>query len=573
MAALKELFATLENEVIKEYEIYQKLITIDNSEHHFELEAEKLAFSISDQNTIIGSDQGLPEYERVRILDNENLESIISYWRERSKKTKNPIMKFRYCKLYLEFFSGFKNIKFDKSVVEDLVNAIIVISNLDENPFILHTLMYQLNYAVYVSIKFNQNHLVSHVKKTILSYCERLDLIENQGIWHTIYFMLLRNIEKTHLKNDEIEIILTFLNKLLEIEKSPYEIIRLSDLICEYYKKCNEHENVETTLDKAFDRLTHFKSSGLGISNLFLGFQSIVKKYQYKKLALVILKKIEENGKEVLKEMHPTNISIPPKIQEGFKKWKISEHKRIENLLKNNSFDEIVISLTLNYLPRKADIQKDKEKNSSLWDKLPGIVVQSSVDKDGVPVLISDGFENENLLLVKWMVERTLIFSNNFFHFSMSELFSKYTYAEKSISNLINQSNLFSNRHKLIILRAIKAYFENDFIVAIHLFIPQIEDILRNLMEINGGNIRKPNEYGGFDKKLLYEVLTSYELISFLGEDIILYFNSILCHRFGYNVRNQVCHGFLDDFDSIIALRLLHIILLLTMIEVEEEDC
>lgn len=572
MATLKELLEKLEEETLKEYEVYQQLITINDTEHNIELEAEKLAFSISDHNTIIDSSQGFPEYERERIFAHDNLEEFIVYWYKRSKKTTNSILKLRYCKLYLEFFSKFKKIKFDKTVVEDLVNAIKAFENVNKKTYILHTLMYHLNYAMYASIKFNQDRLITYVKQSILNYCDRFDLIEKQGVWYTIYIMMLRNIEKTHLSNNEVNTIMSFLNKLLTIENSPYEIIRLADLICEYYRRNNKEDRIKSTLNVAFERLSQFKSSGLGVSNLFMGFNSIANKYQFKELESKILKKIEDNGESILKEMQPKKIPIPQKLQDDFTRWQEAEKINIETLLNNNPFEKIVINYLLKYLPRKADIQKDKEKNSSLFDQLAGVVVQSSLDKDGVPVRISNGFENENSLLIKWLVERMFLFSNQFLQYSMSILFANKVDALKSLSGLVNKSNLFRERHKMIIIKAIKAYFEDDYIISIHLLIPQIEDILRNLLSINGGKVRKPNEYGGFDMILLHQVLRSEELISFLGDDIILYFNSILCHRFGYNVRNQVCHGLLENFNSIIALRLIHISLILTMIEVKENE-
>ena len=40
-----------------------------------------------------------------------------------------------------------------------------------------------------------------------------------------------------------------------------------------------------------------------------------------------------------------------------------------------------------------------------------------------------------------------------------------------------------------IIQKGVEAYFAGDYLVALHLIIPQFEEAIRNLVEMNGGSI------------------------------------------------------------------------------------
>ena len=572
MALLKEILQELEQQNIEEFKIYQELLKVNDPNFTFEAESEKLAFSIFDSNTIIGEKQGFPEYENEKIQNQDSLCKFIKYIHKRSKSTKNPILKLRYCKLYLEFISKVKEIKFDKTMVEDLVYATKSIAQFTDNPYKLHTIMYQLSYAINVSIRFNEKKFIEELKNFILTFCDRTDLLEKQGVWYTIYIVLLKNKKETQISKSDIDKILQFLQQVLDLEKHPYEIIRISDLICEYLRKQSEIDLIKSTLDKAFGRLLTFGSSGISYINLMLSFQSVVKKYDYTTLELKITKRIEENGDNVISEMNLINIPFPSKIQEQFTKWQKEEKENLKNLLIRKSFDEILISILWNFVPRKADIQNDKIKNASLFERLPGIVSEVKVDRDGVPITTSSGFENEDSLLIKWLISRTFPIEDNIFPYTVFTLFSEYPKSEESISDIINKSNVFSKRHKEITIKALKAFFDKDYIVTIHLLIPQIEDMIRTILYLNGGDIRRPNQYGGFDKILLHMILDNEILLAALGEDLILYFKAILSHRLGYNVRNLLCHGLLDSFNPVIALRLLHIVILLSLIKSIEID-
>src|SRR5690606_12004382 len=113
---------------------------------------------------------------------------------------------------------------------------------------------------------------------------------------------------------------------------------------------------------------------------------------------------------------------------------------------------------------------------------------------------------------------------------------------------------------------------DGSYINSVHLLIPQIEDAIRNLVEISGGSILKPSKNGGFNYKTLDELLREKVVIDALGDDVTLYFRVLLTDQRGWNLRNEVCHGIppTNVFSAHVADRIIHVLLYLALLREEK---
>src|SRR5690606_11276383 len=113
----------------------------------------------------------------------------------------------------------------------------------------------------------------------------------------------------------------------------------------------------------------------------------------------------------------------------------------------------------------------------------------------------------------------------------------------------------------------IRFYFEEKYAASIHLLIPQFEEALRNLVEINGGNILTMKE-DVFHLKTFDHLLHDEILKKAFGEDIAFYFRVLFTDPRGWNLRNQVAHGLIDPklLNQNTAQRVLHALFCLGMI-------
>ncbi|HAD78865.1 MAG TPA: hypothetical protein DCF99_04915 [Flavobacteriaceae bacterium] len=95
--------------------------------------------------------------------------------------------------------------------------------------------------------------------------------------------------------------------------------------------------------------------------------------------------------------------------------------------------------------------------------------------------------------------------------------------------------------------------FQNNFSLASHILIPQIENSLKYIIELNGRNtiklaedIQNDNTLGSILNKEKYNKM----LDGICDPDIILELNNFLCDGNSVNFRNKICHGLISPFET-----------------------
>jgi len=79
---------------------------------------------------------------------------------------------------------------------------------------------------------------------------------------------------------------------------------------------------------------------------------------------------------------------------------------------------------------------------------------------------------------------------------------------------------------------------EGDFLSAMHLLIPQIENTMRYILRKNGALTSNIDSEGIQDERSLNDTLFRPEIIEIFGDDIIFDLQGLLVERFGANLRN-----------------------------------
>jgi len=136
-----------------------------------------------------------------------------------------------------------------------------------------------------------------------------------------------------------------------------------------------------------------------------------------------------------------------------------------------------------------------------------------------------------------------------------------------TVMEFLKQSCIVEEERQVIVEGGIKAFFDKNYLVCIHLLIPQFEEALRNLLEANGGNIMNFND-DTYPLKTFNPVLEDPIISKAFGDDLVYYFKMLFTDSRGWNLRNQVSHGLLEPelFNQQTAQRLLHAFFCLGMI-------
>lgn len=92
--------------------------------------------------------------------------------------------------------------------------------------------------------------------------------------------------------------------------------------------------------------------------------------------------------------------------------------------------------------------------------------------------------------------------------------------------------------------------FEYEFGAAIHLLCPQVEHIVRSQLKESGAHTSNIDKEGIENENGLSTLMDLPEALKLYGEDLTFEIKSVFTDSLGFNLRNEVAHGLLDDNTS-----------------------
>ena len=118
-----------------------------------------------------------------------------------------------------------------------------------------------------------------------------------------------------------------------------------------------------------------------------------------------------------------------------------------------------------------------------------------------------------------------------------------------------------------LVTEGVTAWFDQDYIKALHVLVPQIERALRGILAEQGLPTTKahPTIEGVSVAVNLGDILYSKEIAEALGPDLTLYFQTLYADPRGVNLRNDVAHGLIEAprLGYALATRVIHTLLIL----------
>ena len=93
----------------------------------------------------------------------------------------------------------------------------------------------------------------------------------------------------------------------------------------------------------------------------------------------------------------------------------------------------------------------------------------------------------------------------------------------------------------------INAGFQEDFITAINILVPQVENSVRCLLQDSGAIVYNLKDDGTEEVKTLHALLDLPEAADIFEADLLFTLKAVFCSKFGLNLRNENAHGLLSD--------------------------
>jgi hypothetical protein len=574
---IKEFLASLDSnsQPINEMEISGKVKKFAEEKYGKnipeELVAEQMAFDFienySDEKTgwgiyfgpmfVLPNEEGkFVEYPSIRRITPE----IIAYWEKRVKEAKHPVLKARYANLVWDFSEKITGNKPHYTIAQMIIGSIIEIAenNLHKYPT---DVIKKLERALSLALSINDVELIEKLKNGIINYENKIAEDDKAGLWGFSYELLVKN-KKVSIGPDEEKKIIDALKQRFDrtLKKDNiFSVEHAALLLTDYYNRIGNKDKLKKTLIK-FGSIVQEKAeqvSALPGMAWLERLYSIYLQYGLMEEADKVSIKLRELGEKANSELKKieASIKIPKKEIEEF----------INKLIDGN-LNTALAKVAIYYIPQKEKIIKQL-RDLSRKAPISFLCTRKIQDHSGRVVASVGSLEEDLDGNIIHQISQNMSFNSFFLQNTIKALIHKFNLDSETIVNCLFESPIFEEKKKGFFVDGIKAYLDENFIVALHILIPQIEALIRNLVEKTGGAVLKQSRSGGFYYKTLEELLRSENVINALGEDMTFYFRVLFTDPRGWNLRNDICHGIsaMETFNKMTTDRVFHSLLCLSI--------
>lgn len=505
----------------------------------------------------ISKDKGdIVEYPSIQEITSE----IISYWEKRLEKSNHPVFKARYSNLIWDFSERIRGEKPHFSVAQIFIDSVIEIAKnkFQKYQYVIPKLKRALSLAFIINDKNRTNQLID----VIIDYEDKVGEDDKPYSWGFSYELLLKN-KNLRIKEEKEQKIIRDLEERFE------RLIKGNDiwgakssgtLIADYYSRRRDISKIKEIISKlvniAFDQIS--KTPAIALSNYLMELTLFCLQYGLKDLREEILNKIKNIGEKVKSEFNTVKTKIEIPVEEI--------EKYVEDLIEGD-LSTVLQKITISYIPIKEKVKQQLQHQSKVTPILYSIP-QEIFDRRGFSVATLGPLEEDidghivrlilqNMITISFLLRKTL-----------DALIKKFNLNTQNIINYLYESPIFDEHRKSLLVKGIDAYLNNDFVDALHILIPQVEALVRNLAEkIGSALVKIDSRSENIKYRTLDDLLRDEKINKVLTEDICLYFRVLFTDPKGINLRNYICHGIceMEDFNQTNADRVFHALLCLSL--------
>ncbi len=499
-------------------------------------------------------------------LADVTIEAVL-YWERRYKSVSNVLLKMRYAALVWDFKPRIVQESYLSDLYRVYVDSMLDICN---NDYAEHPVITTDIYERLFSIAKGQPADLAKVKQSINAFETRFAEDDAIRCWACQFQIMLDN--KKIFSQAEIDTLVQAHEERLkrltltdEMAKSNvWTIEQQCILLSDYYKSLQKSDEIKRILniEEKAQRLnfpTIEPIQKLGILEQLHG------KYQYYGLideSKRLLAEIQNAGKASKSSMETTKIefAIPQEVydqaEELFGKKASSDAVRWRN------FAEY-------FIPNKA--KEEQSLNEQVKrHPLSYMIATQMMDANGRPMSVVGNYEKDPEGSLILHITEKMNLSAYFLGMAIQKMIDVGLFCtERIMSKIIEPCILFEESNYDIIRQGLDFFFEGKYILACHIIVPQIENAIRNLVEMSGASVIKPQyKRNGFQLLTLDELLRTKPIEDSFTPDGALYLRLVLTDQRSLNIRNLLCHGILppEYFNSGVAARLLHVLIILGMI-------
>jgi hypothetical protein len=267
-----------------------------------------------------------------------------------------------------------------------------------------------------------------------------------------------------------------------------------------------------------------------------------------------IHQKFLEMEKMSLSEM--ATIELDREAIPGLAEAEAEAQKRSADFVRGQPFWRALIriaNITRPVILTEISKQYENISEETIWDK---IVTTTAVDHFGKVIDVIEpvgtgSHEEEAVNQRKRLFQhaRTIHWPSKvtwFIEPARLSLMEEHQARHKDLHFLILNNPFIPTGHEGIYLRGLQAGFHGDWLMAMHLLVPQIENSIRHILKVNG-NITTSLRNGIQAEQSIIQLLERQDVIECFGEDLVFNLRGMLIEDFGHNIRNDLAHGLVPE--------------------------
>lgn len=564
---IRSLLESLETNVkpISEPEIFKQIWEVlgqfksDDPEERYEM----MAFILQEKYDENGELQYIPlsvigegsEFPDMRSIDLNTIE----HWRKRMELTNHPVLRARYSSLLIYFHEKVIGERPHYEIFKVFIKSVIDIA--EGNLYPVHSvslLIKKLRAALILSVKMNFRDYTDKLINIIINLENMLREYDNTNLWGFSYDLLIRDNRipiGEERKERLIKIIKEEFDEILQTDDLE-NVTRIGLLIADYYHRTGAGDDLRNVLDKMneymMNALSRCDSNIYKLFHLNRMYRAYLR-YGYREGVDKISHELLEIGRKVPDELE-----------------KIHQKLELPDLTLNIESCPEDMHMLLEDICAKFTPDVDKIRNmasSEVRGSLSHLLSSTLLIEENDHLLFSaNSSKDEEKLVFSRIFRIYLIIISTYLEKTIKEVIQKCEFNQESfvtyLVNLINPSESEGDS----LFKGLIALFAGEYTTALHLLIPQVEAIIRELSErIGERTIRYNEELNGYEYITLGSLLRSEKVKEVLGENLSSYLTFLYTDPTGLNLRNLICHGIFsgDIFTKENAFLVLHSLLCL----------
>lgn len=484
-------------------------------------------------------------YPRLDLLT----QGTLSHWRDRARATPNPVLRARYADLSWVFAKSLG----EKKDVNDARLAIdAYLDSIPDQPEDKEVDAIQAaQRAMALALQIMDRERQTRVKDAMFALARKLEpipfplrrsfLLDGFG---------LGDFAKVPLAEEEKAYMVWLLEDVLERERiaqdppkptSIWDAENAAQLLSTYFREMGRPEEVRRVLE-SFGEVVHRRAEHAEpmVGQAWLeGFARHCEGHGQRDLAIAATQALQALGPEVIKSLKRFSQTIEVPAE---------EMERFVGQFVQGDLGEALGRLAVNMIP-KLDYVVRQAHDLARQNPFTSLVPRALLDGMGRPMVHMPSFDTSPEVHYPMAFGEWIQFEAGFRRRVIDAIREAYSPTATHIADWLLQSPAYAPQRRELLERGLKAYLDGDYIVAIHLLVPQVEEAIRTVGGLLGDltYVWKPGEGGMryIEARSLHSLLEATRLAELLGPNHAMFVRVSLVMNQGLNLRNRLAHGLL----------------------------